>query len=263
MHIGLNTIRIDCNTQSRESISPEVVDQYAEDMQGGNIFPSVIVYYDGTFYYLVDGHHRYHAAMKIGAPSLECTVVDGTLREAVLFSMTVNSKHGLPRSRADKRYCILRMLDDIEYGEYSDNHIAKLCHVGNMLVAAIRAELGRAGPAVRKYVRDGKEVLQKVREKKEKVVAPVEDKETEMELLRASVVDLMDDNAALKDKISIGLSGSSEEEKVAVTETIKNLRDEIVLLNVTIKAITKSRDSYQRENAMLMKQIARMKKANP
>ena len=263
MHIGLNTIRIDCNTQSRESISPDVVDQYAEDMQGGNIFPSVIVYYDGTFYYLVDGHHRYHAAMKIGAPSLECTVVDGTLREAVLFSMTVNSKHGLPRSRADKRYCILRMLDDIEYGEYSDNHIAKLCHVGNMLVAAIRAELGRAGPAVRKYVRDGKEVLQKVREKKEKVVAPVEDKETEMELLRASVVDLMDDNAALKDKISIGLSGSSEEEKVAVTETIKNLRDEIVLLNVTIKAITKSRDSYQTENAELMKQIARMKKANP
>jgi hypothetical protein len=261
MHIGLNTIRIDCNTQSRESISPDVVDQYAEDMQGGNIFPSVIVYYDGTFYYLVDGHHRYHAAMKIGAPSLECTVVDGTLREAVLFSMTVNSKHGLPRSRADKRYCILRMLDDIEYGEYSDNHIAKLCHVGNMLVAAIRAELGRAGPAVRKYVRDGKEVLQKVREKK--VVAPVEDKETEMELLRASVVDLMDDNALLKDKISIGLSGSSDEEKVAVTETIKSLRDEIVLLNVTIKAITKSRDAYQTENAELMKQIARMKKANP
>ena len=261
MHIGLSTIRIDCNTQSRESISPEVVDQYAEDMQGGNIFPSVIVYYDGTFYYLVDGHHRYHAAMKIGAPSLECTVVDGTLREAVLFSMTVNSKHGLPRSRADKRYCILRMLDDIEYGEYSDNHIAKLCHVGNMLVAAIRAELGRAGPAVRKYVRDGKEVLQKVREKK--VVAPVEDKETEMELLRASVVDLMDDNAALKDKISIGLSGSSEEEKANVTERIKSLEAEVVLLKVEVRAITKSRDAYQTENAELMKQIARMKKANP
>ena len=263
MHIGLSTIRIDCNTQSRESISPDVVDQYAEDMQGGNIFPSVIVYYDGTFYYLVDGHHRYHAAMKIGAPSLECTVVEGTLREAVLFSMTVNSKHGLPRSRADKRYCILRMLDDIEYGEYSDNHIAKLCHVGNMLVAAIRAELGRAGPAVRKYVRDGKEVLQKVREKKEKVVAPVEDKETEMELLRASVVDLMDDNAALKDKISIGLSGSSEEEKANVTERIKSLEAEVVLLKVEVRAITKSRDAYQTENAELMKQIARMKKANP
>lgn len=263
MHIGLNTIRIDCNTQSRESISPDVVDQYAEDMQGGNIFPSVIVYYDGTFYYLVDGHHRFHAAMKIGAPSLECTVIDGTLREAVLFSMTVNSKHGLPRSSADKRYCILRMLDDIEYGEYSDNHIAKLCHVGNALVAKIRAELGKIAPAVRKHVRDGKEVLQTVREKKEKVVAPVEDKETEMELLRASVVDLMDNNAALKDKISIGLSGSSDEEKVAVTETIKSLRDEIVLLNVTIKAITKSRDSYQTENAELMKQIARMKKSNP
>ena len=261
MHIGLSTIRIDCNTQSRESISPEVVDQYAEDMQGGNIFPSVIVYYDGTFYYLVDGHHRYHAAMKIGAPSLECTVVDGTLREAVLFSMTVNSKHGLPRSRADKRYCILRMLDDIEYGEYSDNHIAKLCHVSHHLVATIRAELGKTAPAVRKHVRDGKEVIQAVREKK--VVSPVEDTETEMELLRASVVDLMDDNAALKDKISIGLSGSSEEEKVAVTETIKSLRDEIVLLNVTIKAITKSRDAYQTENAELMKQIARMKKANP
>ena len=263
MHIGLSTIRIDCNTQSRESISPDVVDQYAEDMQGGNIFPSVIVYYDGTFYYLVDGHHRFHAAMKIGAPSLECTVIEGTLREAVLYSMTVNSKHGLPRSSADKRYCILRMLDDIEYGEYSNNHIAKLCHVGHVLVGTIRAEIGKIAPAVRKHVRDGKEVLQTVREKKEKVVAPVEDKETEMELLRASVVDLMDDNALLKDKISIGLSGSSDEEKVAVTETIKSLRDEIVLLNVTIKAITKSRDSYQRENAMLMKQIARMKKANP
>ena len=263
MHIGLSTIRIDCNTQSRESISPDVVDQYAEDMQGGNIFPSVIVFYDGTFYYLVDGHHRFHAAMKIGAPSLECTVIEGTLREAVLYSMTVNSKHGLPRSNADKRYCILRMLDDIEYGEYSDNHIAKLCHVGNKLVAAIRAELGKIAPAVRKFVRDGKEVLQTVREKKEKVVAPVEDTETEMELLRASVVDLMDDNALLKDKISIGLSGSSEEEKVAVTETIKSLRDEIVLLNITIKAITKSRDSYQTKNAELMKQIARMKKGSP
>lgn len=261
MHIGLNTIRIDCNTQSRESISPDVVDQYAEDMQGGNILPSVIVFYDGTFYYLVDGHHRFHAAMKIGAPSLECTVIDGTLREAVLFSMTVNSKHGLPRSSADKRYCILRMLDDIEYGEYSDNHIAKLCHVGNALVAKIRAELGKIAPAVRKHVRDGKEVLQTVREKK--VVAPVEDKETEMELLRASVVSLMDDNTALKDKISIGLSGSSDEEKTNVTERIKSLEAEVVLLKVEVRAITKSRDAYQTEVAELMKQIARMKKSNP
>jgi predicted nuclease with TOPRIM domain len=154
------------------------------------------------------------------------------------------------------------MLDDIEYGEYSDNHIAKLCHVGNMLVAAIRAELGRAGPAVRKHVRDGKEVLQKVREKKEKVVAPAEDKETEMELLRASVVDLMDDNAALKDKISIGLSGSSEEEKANVTERIKSLEAENALLKVEVRAITKSRDAYQTQVAEMMKQIARMKKSS-
>jgi predicted nucleic acid-binding Zn-ribbon protein len=154
------------------------------------------------------------------------------------------------------------MLDDIEWGEYSNNHIAKLCHVGHVLVGTIRAELGKIAPAVRKHVRDGKEVLQKVREKKERIVAPAEDTETEMELLRASVVALMDDNAALKDKISIGLSGESDEEKANLTERMKSLEAENVLLKVEVRAITKSRDAYQTENAELMKQIARMKKSS-
>jgi hypothetical protein len=73
----------------------------------------------------------------------------------------------------------------------------------------------------------------------------------------------MDDNAALKDKISIGLSGESDEEKANLTERMKSLEAENVLLKVEVRAITKSRDAYQTENAELMKQIARMKKANP
>jgi hypothetical protein len=72
----------------------------------------------------------------------------------------------------------------------------------------------------------------------------------------------MDDNAALKDKISIGLSGESDEEKANLTERMKSLEAENVLLKVEVRAITKSRDAYQTENAELMKQIARMKKSS-
>lgn len=64
--LEFNKIRTDGGTQVREGINADVVDEYAEAIAGGAVFPAVIAFHDGTHYGLADGFHRVAAALKAG-----------------------------------------------------------------------------------------------------------------------------------------------------------------------------------------------------
>ena len=64
--IPLTQLRRDGGTQPRSGIRSDVVEEYAEALTDGAMFPPVIVFYDGTGYWLADGFHRAIATERVG-----------------------------------------------------------------------------------------------------------------------------------------------------------------------------------------------------
>lgn len=132
---------MDGGTQPRARLSDEVVHEYAELLQGGVKLPPVVVYYDGTDYWLADGFHRALAGQAIDRTKISAEVRQGTQRDAVLYSCGVNSEHGLRRTNADKQRAVRKLLEDPEWSRWSDREIARRCAVGHAFVSSLRKEL--------------------------------------------------------------------------------------------------------------------------
>jgi hypothetical protein len=139
--LKIDLLRDDGGTQPRAKIDESVVAEYAEAMRGGAQFPPVVAFYDGSEYWLADGFHRGTAAALAGLEEIEVDVRQGNKRDAILFSVGVNSAHGLRRTNEDKRRAVLRLLEDEEWGQWSDREIARRCNVGPPLVAELRPHL--------------------------------------------------------------------------------------------------------------------------
>ncbi len=142
--LPLSSITCDERCQPRATIHPAWVRRYAEALQRGETLPAVDVFQDRDVYYLADGYHRVAAARLAGLSAFPATIHPGTLQDAIVFSAATNSAHGLPRSRADLRRAIERIL--AECGGWSDNAIARHCHCDARTVAKIRAALGEPTP---------------------------------------------------------------------------------------------------------------------
>ena len=59
--------------------------------------------FDGVIYRLADGFHRWHAHQELKREEIAADVREGGEREAVLHSLSANTKHGRPRDFADHR----------------------------------------------------------------------------------------------------------------------------------------------------------------
>lgn len=140
--IGITLVRTNGGTQSRAEINQAAVAEYAEAMQDGAEFPPLVVFYDGEDYWLADGFHRYDAYMRLGKRSVPVEIHQGTRRDAILYSVGANARHGLRRTNADKRRAVMTLLNDEEWGKWSDSEIARRCEVDHKTVAAYRSSLG-------------------------------------------------------------------------------------------------------------------------
>lgn len=138
MQIKLTKIKFDERLQNRVKIDSETVKEYSDAIDAGVKLPDVTVFFDGSDYWLADGFHRYHAHNQLGILEIGADVRNGTLREAILFSVGVNAAHGLRRTNADKRKAVETLLQDDEWSMWSDNEIAKRCNVSNHLVADVK-----------------------------------------------------------------------------------------------------------------------------
>ncbi len=138
--IALSNIK-DGGAQMRVEMKPDVVREYADEMATGTVFPPVVVYHDGTDYWLGDGFHRVEAARKLDRETIDAEVRDGDERQAILHGVGSNASHGLRRTQADKRRAIERLLRDEEWSKWSNRQIAKAAAVDHKTVEKVRREL--------------------------------------------------------------------------------------------------------------------------
>lgn len=250
--INIDLINISAGTQSRAEINEQAVTEYAEALQGGSIFPAVRVYHDGINYYLADGFHRYHAHNRIKRKAIDADVIAGTLRDAILHACGANALHGLRRTTEDKRNAVMIMLDDPEWSGWSDNEIARNCHVSHPFVSKLRKEVG-VQPTVRKFkTSTGKTATIETKPVEPKPPEPVDE-------TQEAIDDLLKENESLKDQLAIAKLGDTPEGWMA-QETIESLREEIRILKIENEALKISRDTFQNENAQLKKQVAALQR---
>jgi len=104
-------------------------------------FPPVVVYHDGTGYWLGDGFHRVEAARKLEHETIDAEVLEGDARQAILHGIGSNASHGLRRTQADKRRAVERLLRDDEWSKWTNRKIAKVARVDHKTVGTYRREL--------------------------------------------------------------------------------------------------------------------------
>jgi len=151
--IKLDQLTLDEGLQPRSMMQMAVVDEYAEAMQDGAVFPAITVYLDGDLgtYWVADGFHRVAAARHAGRATIEAEIRDGDRREALLWSVQANATHGLRRSNLDKRRAVLALLEDQEWRTWSDREIARRTATSHAFVARVRELTGYVS-SERRYV---------------------------------------------------------------------------------------------------------------
>jgi uncharacterized ParB-like nuclease family protein len=137
--LELSRIRLDGDTQSREVLCSDTAHEYAEDLAAGKEFPPLVVYHDGTHYWLSSGFHRYHAHKIAKRSHVACVVHKGTVHDARLHAASTNTMHGLKRTHADKRRAVWMVLSDPIGKAWSPERIARHCDVSQGLVKDIMA----------------------------------------------------------------------------------------------------------------------------
>ena len=271
--LNLLNIRTDGGTQPRLELDQNLVKEYAEVMREGVVFPPVEVFHDGSEYWLVDGFHRYFGYKTNGLTSIEAIVHTGTLREAQFYAWKANNKHGNRLKAEDIRAILRIMLTDEEYSKWSNNHIAKELDISSMTVGRVRVAMQEeaktpAQTTVTYVDKHGNTTTMKTdKKKKAKTTKPdvttanpeVKELEQKVKELATTVNTLAEENTVMRDKIAVGQWDASEIEKIDAEETIKNLREQIRVLEIDNKSMRESRDIYQNENAEMMRTIKSLK----
>ena len=258
MLLELSKIKIDGGTQSRERISVEVINGYIESHKEGATFPPIEAFYDGINYYLVDGFHRYFMYQKMGILQVEASIRNGTIRDAQLYSFGVNADHGFQRTNTDKRKAVITVLNDIEWSEYSDREIAKICKVSATFVANMRKELSIERPSKKAVTMKGKKTTMETtnigkkeepKQEQDKIedYNPIEDEIKELASVNQK---LMEENEILKTK-ELALSGDEQN----VVNEITDLQKRIKTLESELNIVKSSRDQFQNRNAELIKEV--------
>lgn len=142
-NLPIAAISIDGGTQSRVALNEATVAEYAEVIRLGGELPPVVVFNDGASdgLWLADGFHRFHAHRAAGAMEIACDVRVGTKRDAILHSVGANATHGLRRTNDDKRRAVSTLLADPEWSAWSNEAVARTCHVSPHTVASVRGNI--------------------------------------------------------------------------------------------------------------------------
>jgi hypothetical protein len=265
MKVSIDSIRIDGGTQTRELINETAVAQYTEDLLNGCIFPPIEIFDDGVHKWLVDGFHRLFSHKRADFSEIEVNVHQGTLRDAQLYALGVNDKHGLQRTNADKRKAVMIALNDLEWQDYSDTQIAKICNVSATFVAKCRKSEGIDRPSEKTYTtKHGTEAkmdttkIGKAKPEKPAKVEPVTElaplakytEDDQLNELSHVNTELHAENLKLQDTMTV-LSGDQE----VINAQFETLRSQITGLEAELKAVKNSRDQFQAKNADLIKQV--------
>lgn len=137
--LRVSEINVDHDVQIREATNTDAINEYSEVIDD---LPPVIVFRDKEGQnWLADGFHRYQAAIKAKKLRIKCDVRTGEKRDAILFACGANRDHGLRRTNADKRRAVERLINDPEWGKWSDGKVAEAAAVSRPFVSGLRGQL--------------------------------------------------------------------------------------------------------------------------
>ena len=263
MKIKLSFITIDAGTQARQKINQDVVNDYAQLLSDGAIFPPIVVF--GEKNILADGWHRFFAHRAAGIKEIEIDSREGDVRDAIFYGFGANKSRGLQMNQDDTRSIIGRLLMDNEWAKLGDRKIADHVGVSSTTVLRLRQAMEGDGKLekanTKTYVRQGKEIEVDV-SKNQKKEGPTATPEAvtneshpqdlqEIKELSDMVGDLSEENQKLKDAIAIGAWDATDIEKEDIQETVKELRERIAILERENNSLRSSRDMYMNQAAEL------------
>lgn len=265
--IRIEDVRIDGGTQARVKLNQYKVAEYAQQMTDGEVFPPIVVFHDGSDYWLASGFHRYFGHKENNATTIDAIVKNGTLEDATLFGLGDN-KHGLNMTAEDYRKSIEIMLKHPKWGGWSNNQIAKHIGVSAMTVGRVKKDLEIPSKEATYTSKSGKETKMDTsnigkKKAKETVEEPVYDEsQDKVKELGDTVLQLAEENTLLRDKIAIGQWDATEIEKIDIEEVVANLREQIRILEIDNQALRESRDMFQNKYNEAVKVINSMKRKN-
>ncbi len=282
--IALADIRIDGGTQPRTGIDEGVVQEYATAILAGDEFPPLDVFVDGTDRWLASGFHRYFAHKAAGAVHVFAVEHAGTRRDAILFAVGTNAQHGLRRSNEDKRRAVRMLLEDAEWGQWSDREIASRCRVDHKTVAKVRAELQPPASGeiprrdhddaeVRKFQRGGKMHEQRVAKRQDGPnVATPREQPTSGPVTTTATTATTDDDGPSAAELLDDLNADLRKAEARVADLEKALtadgKDTVVKLSHRLEQAERARDDAMAHAAATQKscnfyerQLARCGKA--
>ena len=140
--LAIDQIEATAATQVRVKIDQKIVDEYADAIESGAIFPPLVVFApkNSERYVLADGFHRLAAAIKIGRKAIGVDVHEGGVHEALHYALSANSKHGVRRSVVDRRNAVMLAFKDPHYDELSLRELSEVCQVSHELVRKMKGE---------------------------------------------------------------------------------------------------------------------------
>jgi FtsZ-binding cell division protein ZapB/uncharacterized protein YerC len=268
--LNLEAIRLDGQTQARVALDSAQVAEYAEAIRDGETFPPIVVFHDGSDYWLADGFHRYHATKQVGHVSIEAEVRTGTVEEAQIYAFGANAKRGLSTNNEDNRSIITRMLAHPISKGWTNAEIARHVGVSKMTVGRVKTSLEPEPQRAEKtYQRKNGEKVTvdttKLATNKPRLETAPEIEEPEVDEREQKISELVDtinelvvENQKLKDAIAVGQWDASDIEKIDVQDTIADLREQIKNLEIDNKALRDSRDMFQNRNAELLGTVKKL-----
>lgn len=139
--LPLSSIIVDQDIQSRADVNYDAIAEYAFLINDGIDLDPVVVFETDEGYLLADGFQRIEAYKGVGKRKIDVEVKQGTRRDAILYGIIANTKHGVRPTNEDKRKMVTRLLQDEEWSTWSDNVIAKKLGVTQPFVSGLRKEL--------------------------------------------------------------------------------------------------------------------------
>jgi predicted RNase H-like nuclease (RuvC/YqgF family) len=122
----------------------------------------------------------------------------------------------------------------------------------------MRKELNKPKAETKMNIR-GKETSRVEKPKQEE--EQIDEAAIEQETIQAAITELQKSNEDLQDQLTVAMAASTDDiQKEKAESIIRDLRAQIRLLEIELKAVTISRDQFQAENAQLMKQVAMLQK---
>lgn len=238
-----------------------------------------ITLFDGM---VIDGWHRYTAAMELGmdCPTVELGDVDP--RDFVLAQNKAR-RHITQAQLASATTSVYAWLPIVGVNQHTKSapalsaapqkttaEMAAIAGVSERSIRQAKAVQTNAAPEVIAAVKSGEIGLPKAaaiaklpKEEQAAAIAkpiprpapgPQEPEYTDLDAARDQISDLQHEVERLSDRLAVEAIDASEEEKTAASETIAALRTEVKTLTSHLEAVTISRDTLQEENAQLKRQ---------